>query len=59
MYQAMQQFVLGDVWDFNPLPPAPAAAIALPQQIVVLEKPIGFSSYPKAGQRIGMLNKAS
>jgi hypothetical protein len=35
-YQAMQKFVLGDVWDFNPLPPAPAAAIAKPEKLVDL-----------------------
>jgi hypothetical protein len=34
------------------LPPATAAKQAKPQQLVVLEKPIGLRAYPKAGQRI-------
>jgi hypothetical protein len=34
------------------LPPATAAKKAKPQQLVVLEKPIGLRAYPKAGQRI-------
>jgi hypothetical protein len=51
-YQAMQKFVLGDVWDFNPLPPANSSAIAKPKEIIVLTQPQIQRAYPKAGVRI-------